>query len=80
MKRNNPLTKLSIYLIKKLWHGKIGRKFNKKMRIICRFYPSCSNYAIKALEKYGFFKGWIKTIKRIKRCNPKNCESCVDYP
>ena len=36
----------------------------------CRFYPTCSNYAIEALEKYGFFKGWFLAIKRIIRCNP----------
>jgi putative component of membrane protein insertase Oxa1/YidC/SpoIIIJ protein YidD len=32
------------------------------------------------LIKYGFFKGWYKAIIRIKKCNPYNYESCVDYP
>ena len=36
----------------------------------CRFYPTCSNYAIEAITKYGFFKGWFLSIKRIFRCNP----------
>lgn len=36
----------------------------------CRFYPTCSNYAIEALEKYGFFKGWFLAIKRILKCHP----------
>lgn len=36
----------------------------------CRFYPSCSNYAIEALETHGLFKGLYLTIKRIIRCNP----------
>lgn len=36
----------------------------------CRFYPTCSNYAIEAINKYGFFKGWFLSIKRILRCNP----------
>ena len=36
----------------------------------CRFYPTCSNYAIEAIEKYGFFKGWGLAIKRILKCNP----------
>lgn len=36
----------------------------------CRFYPSCSNYAIEAITRYGFFKGWFLSIKRILRCNP----------
>lgn len=36
----------------------------------CRFTPTCSAYAIEALEKYGFFKGSVLTIWRILRCNP----------
>lgn len=36
----------------------------------CRFYPTCSNYAIEAISKYGFIKGWYLTLKRILRCNP----------
>ncbi len=36
----------------------------------CRYTPTCSNYAIEALEKYGTFKGSYLTIKRILRCNP----------
>jgi len=38
----------------------------------CRFYPSCSQYAIEAIEKYGAFKGGIMTTYRILRCNPFN--------
>ncbi|MDR3600177.1 MAG: membrane protein insertion efficiency factor YidD [Desulfosporosinus sp.] len=36
----------------------------------CRFYPSCSDYSIQALQKYGFFKGSYKSIKRILKCHP----------
>ena len=36
----------------------------------CRFTPTCSNYAIEALEEYGFFKGSLLSIKRIMRCHP----------
>jgi len=38
----------------------------------CRFYPTCSVYAIQAIEKYGAIKGSIKAIYRILRCNPFN--------
>jgi uncharacterized protein len=39
-------------------------------RACCRFQPTCSDYAIEALKKYGFIKGsWI-ALKRIFRCNP----------
>lgn len=36
----------------------------------CRFQPSCSEYFVKALEKYGLVKGGFMGIKRIARCNP----------
>ncbi len=36
----------------------------------CRFYPSCSEYAIDALKKYGLLKGSWLTLKRIARCHP----------
>lgn len=38
----------------------------------CRFYPTCSNYAIDSLNKYGVLKGGIKSVWRILRCNPFN--------
>ncbi|MHB1254014.1 MAG: membrane protein insertion efficiency factor YidD [Candidatus Humimicrobiaceae bacterium] len=38
----------------------------------CRFYPTCSTYAIQALEKHGIIKGSIKALYRILRCNPFN--------
>ena len=36
----------------------------------CRYYPSCSHYAYQAIEKKGAFKGTLKAIWRIIRCNP----------
>ncbi|MBR4903982.1 MAG: membrane protein insertion efficiency factor YidD [Selenomonadaceae bacterium] len=36
----------------------------------CRFVPTCSNYAIDALKKYGWAHGGLLTLKRILRCNP----------
>jgi uncharacterized protein len=38
----------------------------------CRFYPSCSHYGYQAVYKYGVFKGGIKAIWRVLRCNPFN--------
>lgn len=37
---------------------------------VCRFYPSCSEYAIQAIEKYGIIRGGIKAFIRIMKCNP----------
>ena len=36
----------------------------------CRFIPTCSNYAITAIEKYGALKGSILAIKRLLKCHP----------
>ena len=36
----------------------------------CRHIPTCSNYAIDAIEAYGSFKGGVMAIKRILKCNP----------
>ncbi len=36
----------------------------------CRFYPTCSQYAIDAINKYGIFKGIYLAIKRILKCHP----------
>jgi putative membrane protein insertion efficiency factor len=36
----------------------------------CRFDPSCSQYAIDAINKYGAFRGGWKATKRIARCHP----------
>lgn len=41
-----------------------------KQKPSCRFVPTCSQYAIEALEIHGFFKGSILAIYRILRCNP----------
>ena len=38
----------------------------------CRFYPTCSTYAMQAVEKYGALKGGWLAVKRILRCNPFN--------
>lgn len=36
----------------------------------CRFTPTCSQYGLEAFKKYGAFKGFWLTVKRISRCHP----------
>jgi hypothetical protein len=36
----------------------------------CRFYPTCSQYALEAVKKYGVFRGGFMAIKRIAKCHP----------
>lgn len=79
-KRCDVLVSLSIFSIKKIWHGYLGTQYKKRRKVICRFYPSCSNYAIAALEKHGVFKGWSLAFRRVKRCRSENTDTCIDYP
>jgi putative membrane protein insertion efficiency factor len=58
------MKKLLIKLIK--MYQKIPGNFHYS----CRFYPTCSNYAIDALNEYGTVKGSILSLWRIIRCNP----------
>lgn len=50
-------------------HGILKRVFPHGY---CRFTPTCSQYGLEAIKKYGVIKGGIKTIWRIVRCNPFN--------
>jgi len=36
----------------------------------CRFYPTCSAYAVEAIEEYGCIKGLYLAVRRIMRCHP----------
>ncbi|MDQ7816499.1 MAG: membrane protein insertion efficiency factor YidD [Melioribacteraceae bacterium] len=38
----------------------------------CRFYPTCSEYAVQSIKKHGALKGGVKSVWRILRCNPFN--------
>ena len=49
---------------------KLYQKIPLSSHSACKFIPTCSNYAIEALQKYGTFQGGFLAIKRIFRCNP----------
>lgn len=52
---------------------RIYRRYISPMKApCCRFYPTCSQYAIEAIEKYGALKGSFLAIKRILKCHPFN--------
>jgi putative membrane protein insertion efficiency factor len=58
------------------------RKYQKiapiKLRSSCRYIPTCSEYTILAIEKYGTFIGIVKGCKRIYSCKLPN--GGIDYP
>lgn len=49
---------------------KLYQKIPGPWHYSCRHTPTCSQYAIEAIEYYGSYKGSIMAIKRILRCNP----------
>ena len=36
----------------------------------CRYYPSCSQYAVEAVREYGALRGFVLAVWRVLRCNP----------
>ena len=58
------IKKLILFLIK------IYQKISALTPPRCRFYPTCSQYAIEAFKKYGLFKGMYLSIKRVLKCHP----------
>lgn len=53
-----------------IWLIKLYKKIPGPWHDSCIYYPTCSSYAIEALEVHGLFKGLWLTFKRILRCNP----------
>lgn len=43
---------------------------SKVLPSVCRFQPTCAQYALEAIRKYGFARGSWLAAKRIARCNP----------
>jgi putative membrane protein insertion efficiency factor len=60
--------KAIIFLIKK--YKKYISPIFEHFGVKCKYYPTCSQYAIEAITKYGAIKGTYLSIKRILRCNP----------
>lgn len=44
----------------------------------CKYYPTCSSYALEAVKKFGFFRGGWLAVWRILRCNPWSMGG-IDY-
>ncbi len=62
------MKKLLIFLIH--FYQKNISSWLEQKNIRCKYYPTCSEYAKQAIEKYGALKGSALAIKRILKCNP----------
>ena len=45
----------------------------------CRFIPTCSAYALEAVETYGAFKGGALALRRILKCQPFHRQASIEY-
>ena len=64
----------AIFLIKLYQKITISKKHK------CLHYPSCSNYAILAYQRYNFLPATKKNINRIRDCHPFSIRPYIDYP
>ena len=61
-----------------IWLIRVYQRYaQSETRLRCCYTPSCSEYAILALKKYGLIFGSIKAVKRLLRCGPPGG---IDYP
>jgi len=56
---------------------KLYQKMPGSFHNSCKYIPTCSNYAIEAINEYGSIKGSFMAIKRILKCNPF-CKGGID--
>ena len=45
----------------------------------CRFIPTCSEYAMQAIERYGAFKGGWLALRRLSKCHPFHKQKSIEY-
>jgi len=55
------------------------KRISPMTRPSCRFLPTCSAYALEALEKHGAAKGSLLAIRRISKCHPFHRQDSVVY-
>ncbi|HEV3243871.1 MAG TPA: membrane protein insertion efficiency factor YidD [Chthoniobacterales bacterium] len=70
--------KIAIFLIR-VYQRTLSR-FLSRLGVRCRFHPTCSEYAILALQRFGFRRGTAKAFQRLIRCRPDNFSTCIDFP
>ena len=66
MRRINQMLSLPFILLIKIYQYGISPLIGPK----CRFTPTCSHYGLQAFRKYGIWKGFFLTVKRISKCHP----------
>jgi putative component of membrane protein insertase Oxa1/YidC/SpoIIIJ protein YidD len=71
------IIRFAIFLYKRSW---IRQRLHRRRKSRCRFIPSCSEYAIRAVRKYGLGRGLILIGGRFRRCRIDYQGDYVDFP
>jgi len=66
MRRLNQILSIPFIMLIKLYQYGISPLIGPK----CRFTPTCSQYGLQAFKKYGIWKGFFLTVKRMSKCHP----------
>jgi putative membrane protein insertion efficiency factor len=66
--------------IARLLHGFYKVTLSPFVGRFCRFQPTCSDYALEAVEVHGWLRGGGLAIKRILRCHPRHPGGCDPVP
>ena len=63
-----------------LWLIRFYRRGVSPLRApCCRFIPTCSEYALEAVERYGALKGGLLALRRLLKCHPFHRQESVEY-
>ena len=64
-----------------IWLVQLYRRYISplKGKGCCRFIPTCSAYALEAVEKYGAWKGGFLALKRLMKCHPFHRQKSIEY-
>ncbi|HPQ69086.1 MAG TPA: membrane protein insertion efficiency factor YidD [bacterium] len=71
----NILVRFSIALI--VWYQK---RLSLRTGCQCLHYPTCSEFAVLALQRHGLIKGWRMALCRVADCHPAGGRPYVDFP
>jgi putative component of membrane protein insertase Oxa1/YidC/SpoIIIJ protein YidD len=71
------MIRFAAFLYKRSW---IRKYLHRDGKGNCIFIPSCSDYCVRAVQKYGLKKGLLLTGARLKRCNPRDQGDAIDFP
>ena len=60
----------ALILLIRLYQLTLSKLINAVFGPVCRFQPSCSQYAIVSLRSHGFLRGGLLSMKRLSKCHP----------